>query len=156
LKARLLRRWKPHYQKLCLVTYPQIVELSNVTYRTGAFYVKWYLPHSVATEHHGRTRKVEVKDHKVVWNHEITAPLRMTVDTGGTLQESWLHLEILVEHPDTKPSELGTLKLNLAEYVEASEHSGEEGVSRRYLLQDSKVNSTITVQNHSPPADKPF
>lgn len=43
---------------------------------------------------------------------------------------------------------LGTLTLNLAEYVEESEQvggDGDEGVVRRYLLQDSKVNSTLKI-----------
>lgn len=44
---------------------------------------------------------------------------------------------------------LGTVKLNLAEYVEQSEMAtiaGEEpGVTRRYLMQDSKINSTLKV-----------
>jgi hypothetical protein len=38
---------------------------------------------------------------------------------------------------------LGTVRLNLAEYVEASEQEGEDGVCRRYLMQDSKINSTL-------------
>lgn len=36
------------------------------------------------------------------------------------------------------------MSLNLAEYVEESEE-GEEGVTRRYLLQDSKINSTVRI-----------
>lgn len=39
---------------------------------------------------------------------------------------------------------LGFVTLNLAEYVEKSEN-GEEGVTRRYLMQESKVNSTLKV-----------
>jgi hypothetical protein len=42
---------------------------------------------------------------------------------------------------------LGNVSLNLAEYVEESEMGpdGEEGVTRRYLMQDSKINSTLKV-----------
>jgi hypothetical protein len=39
---------------------------------------------------------------------------------------------------------LGYVALNLAEYVEESE-DGEEGVTRRYLMQESKINSTLKV-----------
>lgn len=39
---------------------------------------------------------------------------------------------------------LGYITLNLAEYVEESE-DGEEGVTRRYLMQESKINSTLKV-----------
>ncbi len=46
-------------------------------------------------------------------------------------------------------STLGNVKLNLAEYVEESEgvagEEGEERVVRRYLMMDSKINSTLKV-----------
>lgn len=42
---------------------------------------------------------------------------------------------------------LGHVTLNLAEYVDESEMGpdGEEGVTRRYLMQDSKINSTLKI-----------
>ena len=41
---------------------------------------------------------------------------------------------------------LGHVTINLAEYVEESEATGEEdGVTRRYLMQDSKINSTVKI-----------
>jgi hypothetical protein len=42
---------------------------------------------------------------------------------------------------------LGYVSLNLAEYVEESDigPDGEEGVVRRYLMQESKINSTLKV-----------
>jgi hypothetical protein len=41
---------------------------------------------------------------------------------------------------------LGFVTLNLAEYVEESESAdGEEGVVRRYLMQESKINSTLKI-----------
>lgn len=42
---------------------------------------------------------------------------------------------------------LGYVTLNLAEYVEESEMGpdGEEGVVRRYLMQESKINSTLKI-----------
>ena len=41
---------------------------------------------------------------------------------------------------------LGQVTLNLAEYVEESESGdGEEGVVRRYLMQESKINSTLKI-----------
>ncbi len=64
------------------------------------------------------------------------------------LQESWIYLEVLQEYSSGGKGErivLGNLKLNLAEYVEPSEASGEEGVKRRYLMQESKINSTLKV-----------
>lgn len=42
---------------------------------------------------------------------------------------------------------LGFVTVNLSEYVEESENGteGEEGVVRRYLMQESKINSTLKI-----------
>lgn len=63
------------------------------------------------------------------------------------LQETEIHFEVMQEYPSGARGEriiLGNIKLNLAEYVEASDDS-EEGVCRRYLMQESKINSTLKV-----------
>jgi hypothetical protein len=67
------------------------------------------------------------------------------------LQECFAEFEVLQEYDrGTGRNDritLGTVKLNLAEYVEQSEMvvvPGEDpGVTRRYLMQDSKINSTL-------------
>lgn len=71
------------------------------------------------------------------------------------LQETWIDFEVIQEYSSGGKGErlgLGNIKLNLAEYVEASEHSqgkDEEGVTRRYLMQESKINSTLKVCSSS-------
>ena len=75
-------------------------------------------------------------------------PVRLTMDRSGLLQESAIHFEVLQEYSTSGRGErivLGCLKLNLAEYVDVTEADGEEGVCRRYLMQDSKINSTLKV-----------
>jgi len=89
--------------------------------------------------------------------------VRLAVGKDGMLQECSVNFEILQEYSAGGRGErirLGDLKLNLAEYVEASENpvapsspggginaagegNTEEGVVRRYLMQDSKINSTL-------------
>lgn len=69
------------------------------------------------------------------------------------LQEQWIHLEIIQEYSSSGKGEritLGNIKLNLAEYVDTNDHGhdSEEGVTRRYLMQDSKINSTLKVSLH--------
>jgi hypothetical protein len=51
---------------------------------------------------------------------------------------------------------LGNIKLNLAEYVDRSDD--EEGITRRYLMQDSKINSTlkIGIMMHQVEGDRNF
>jgi len=67
------------------------------------------------------------------------------------LQECWIHFEILQEYQSGGKAEritLGLIKLNLAEYVDAGQHSEGEGgaIIRRYLMQESKINSTLKVE----------
>ncbi|KAF2817622.1 uncharacterized protein BDZ99DRAFT_374428 [Mytilinidion resinicola] len=126
----------------------KIVDLTNVPLVSGSSFVKWHLPHSTAAEHRGRTDKSPIKDHKVAYDYEKTTSVRLTVDKNGMLQESWIHFEVVQEYSVGGRSEriaLGNVKLNLAEYVEQSEADGEEGVCRRYLMQESKINSTLKI-----------
>jgi hypothetical protein len=118
---------------------------------TGTSFIKWHLPHSTSAEHRGRTEKCAIKDHKVFYDYGISVPVRMTVDKGGMLQESWIELEVIQEYSAGGRGEriiLGFVRLNLAEYVESSELAaaeGEDGVTRRYLMQESKINSTLKI-----------
>jgi hypothetical protein len=73
--------------------------------------------------------------------------LRLIVDKSNILQECLIYLEIIQEYNTGGRGEkiaLGNITLNLAEYVE--EDVGREGgVVRRYLMQESKINSTLKV-----------
>lgn len=63
------------------------------------------------------------------------------------LQDFEINFEVLQEYASGARGEkilLGNVKLNLAEYVEASDDT-EDGFTRRYLMQDSKINSTLKV-----------
>lgn len=86
-----------------------------------------------------------------MYDYEHTTSARLVIDKTGMLQESWIVFEVFHEvsaFPGGKGERIrmGTVRLNLAEYVEASEQEGEEGVCRRYLMQDSKINSTLKVK----------
>jgi hypothetical protein len=114
--------------------------------------------HSADAHHRGRTPKCAIRDHKVAYDFAVTVPIRMTIDKNQQLLEQYIHFEVIQEYGGGGRAEritLGTVKLNLAEYVEASEQlisagsaSGEEieGVTRRYLMQQSKINSTLKVK----------
>ncbi|KAH6633561.1 N-terminal C2 in EEIG1 and EHBP1 proteins-domain-containing protein [Boeremia exigua] len=128
----------------------RIVDLNNVPLTSGTSFVKWHLPLSTAAEHRGRTDHCPISEHKVQYNYDATLPVRLTVDKNGMLQESFIDFEVVQEYASSGRGEritLGSVKLNLAEYVEQSELTaalGEDpGVTRRYLMQDSKINSTL-------------
>ncbi|KAI9653763.1 MAG: hypothetical protein M1821_006958 [Bathelium mastoideum] len=126
----------------------KIVDLNNVPLVSGTSLIKWHLPHSTAAEHRGRTNKCMIKDHKVAYEYAKTIPLRMTIDKNGMMQDAAIHFEVIQEYSSGGRGEriqLGNVKLNLAEYVEPSDNEGEDGVTRRYLMQDSKINSTLKI-----------
>lgn len=137
-----------------------IHDLNNVPLVTGSSFVRWHLPSSRAAEHRGRTQKCPIKDHRVQYGYEQQIPVRLTVSKEGMLQECLADFEVQQEYSTSGKNEritLGKLKLNLAEYVEASEMQAPgspgtapeaEGVVRRYLMQDSKINSTLKIGIH--------
>jgi hypothetical protein len=83
--------------------------------------------------------------------------VRLTIDKNQMLQECDIQFEILQEYNESGRGgrvHLGNVKLNLAEYAQLPEalterdpqdESDDGGITRRYLLQDSKVNSTLKV-----------
>ena len=81
------------------------------------------------------------------WDYEKTIPVRLIIDRNGYLQDSEIHFEVLQEYSSGARGErilLGNVKLNLAEYVEGSDDT-DGGITRRYLMQESKINSTLKV-----------
>ena len=79
----------------------------------------------------------------------------MTIDKSSLLQETEIDFEILQEYSEGARHGrvvLGQVKLNLAEYADRShlEHERvldpeDDGITRRYLMQNSKINSTLKV-----------
>lgn len=126
----------------------KIIDLNNVPLVSGTSYVKWHLPSSSSAEHRGRTSKELIREHKVSWEYEKNLPVRLVIDRNGMLQESEVHFEVMQEYSSGARGEriiLGNVKLNLAEFVDGGE-DGEATVTRRYLMQDSKINSTLKVR----------
>jgi hypothetical protein len=86
----------------------------------------------------------------VVWDYDITLPVRIVIDSKtNMLHECIINFEVVQEYAgNTKPEKihLGHVGLNLSEYVDCAENGEEdEGITRRYLMQDSKINSTLRV-----------
>ena len=120
---------------------------------TGACYVKWHLPSSTAAEHRGKTHRAPIKDHLVTWDYEQRLEIRLIVDKHGNLQSSDIEFKVVQEYAVGAKGEramLGIVKLNLAEYVLACDET-EEPMCRRYLLKESKINSTLKVRSLGQP-----
>lgn len=161
--------------------FPQLYDLNNVPLVSGSSYIKWHLTHSIHAEHRGRTDKCPISNHKVDFAFSKVIPhIRISVDKSNTLQECPIEFEITQEFAVTEKIALGTVRLNLSEYVEESEAVAKDsfgspgrrrasigvsptsaphppgkgiekdrevhdGIIRRYLMQDSKVNSTLKI-----------
>ncbi|KAI9734425.1 MAG: hypothetical protein M1818_006813 [Claussenomyces sp. TS43310] len=126
----------------------KIIDLNNVPFTSGASYVKWHLPGSTSAEHRGKTDKAIIKEHKVVWEYEKTLVVRLTIDKTNMLQECLINFEVVQDYNYGGRGEkitLGHVGLNLAEYVESYDEGDDEGVTRRYLMQESKINSTLKI-----------
>lgn len=117
--------------------------------------MKWHLPSSSAAEHRGRTGKAHIHDHKASWDYSKEIPVRLTIDKSTQLQQCEVHFEIIQEYNELKGGRvhLGNVKLNLAEYtrmpeafLDEDQDGTEDGmITRRYLMQDSKVNATLKI-----------
>lgn len=136
----------------------RVLDLNNVPLVSGSSFVKWHMPSSTAAEHRGRTQKYPIRDHRVDYEYEQQIPVRLVVGKDGMLQECNIIFEVLQEYSGSGRGEritLGNVKLNLSEYVEAGDPTTpgvnspttdpSEGIVRRYLMQDSKINSTLKI-----------
>ncbi|CAG8415902.1 unnamed protein product [Penicillium salamii] len=124
----------------------RIIDINNVPLGSSVAFVRWRLPSSSATEHQGHTEKANLSDHRAYWTYEKSLQVRLTIDRTSMLQECEINFEVIQEFtssPISEKSVLGKIKLNLAEYVDKVEE--DEGVIRRYLMHESKVNSTVKI-----------
>ncbi|OBT68511.1 hypothetical protein VE03_02870 [Pseudogymnoascus sp. 23342-1-I1] len=125
----------------------QIIDLNNVPLVAGQSYVKWHLPMSTAAEHRGTTSKAPIKEHKVTWDYERTLAVRLSMDKTNMLQECCIEFEVIQDYNGGARGEkitIGRVRLNLAEYADIHDEEGQVMV-RRYLMQDSKINSTVKI-----------
>lgn len=102
---------------------------------------------STAAEHRGVTPKGPIKDHKVSWDYEKKLLVRLSMDKTNMLQECLIVFEIMQDYNVGGRGEkttIGKVRLNLAEYADLHGEDG-ECVTRRYLMQDSKINSTVKI-----------
>ena len=123
----------------------------------GQVYIKWHLPSSSSAEHRGRTDKARIREHKATWEYTKNIPVKLTIDKSQALQPCDIMFEILQEFHDGGRGgrvHLGNVKLNLAEYTNTIEPDvddpdptadGSGMITRRYLMQDSKVNATLKI-----------
>lgn len=102
---------------------------------------------STAAEHRGTTSKAPIKEHKVTWEYERSLLVRLSMDKTNMLQECFIEFEVIQDYNGGARGEkitIGRVRLNLAEYADIHDEEGKVMV-RRYLMQDSKINSTVKI-----------
>lgn len=130
-----------------------IIDLTNIPLVVGKVYVKWHLPSSSSADHRGKTDRSSIIEHRATFDFTKDLTTRLTIDKNLALQPCELHFEILQEYHDGGRGgrvHLGNVIINLAEYANAAESNvddeAENGmITRRHLMQDSKVNATLRI-----------
>lgn len=116
---------------------------------TGKVLVKWQHSH---TAFGGTTKEGKIQDHKVTWGHKAESNAWISISRTGELQESHLQLNVIqvlsLGNDKTERVDLGVVKLNLSQFVNICETTKSE-FCQRYLLQNSKINSTLKVRSAS-------
>ncbi len=83
-----------------------------------------------------------MKNHIVTWNHEFQCEVTMVIGKDEYLQPCELILQLKQEVNGTKNIEdLGEVVIDLAEYANMPT------TTRKYLLQEAKINSAIRVES---------
>src|SRR5271156_5615515 len=119
----------------------QIHELSSIPLVTGQVFVKWHVLHSSSGECRGKTERAPIIDHKAGWqDYRRECTFKVSVGRNGMLLERMLIMEVWVEMISGRERiRIGNVAVNLSEYASVKSET------RRYLLQESKMNSTIKV-----------
>ena len=130
------------HRRVQFETQVNIESLTDVPLVHGLLYCKYRLRNAL-NEQKGATAAVNVKDHAVHWNSVFTLKITMVLDKDNSLMPCMLHLNVKKDMVGGKKSEsIGCVDVDLAEYAQS------KFSTRQYLLQQSKMNSTlkITVQ----------
>jgi N-terminal C2 in EEIG1 and EHBP1 proteins len=119
----------------------QIHELSSVPLVTGQVFVKWHILNSSSADCRGKTDRVPIVDHKSSWSdYQRECMFKVGIGRNGVLQERMLMMEVWVEMISGRERfRIGHVGVNLSEYASVKRET------RRYLLQESKMNSTVKV-----------
>ncbi|ORE14598.1 hypothetical protein BCV71DRAFT_229194 [Rhizopus microsporus] len=113
-----------------------IQDLANVPLVSGIYHVKWKLKNAEHTS--GSTSRSPIRDHSIFWGYPINTLAHLVISKDNILGPCELKLQVFQEIGGSKDvSFIGKLTVNLSEYA------GSGLVSRRYLLDECKFNSTI-------------
>ncbi|KAI8826660.1 N-terminal C2 in EEIG1 and EHBP1 proteins-domain-containing protein [Fimicolochytrium jonesii] len=122
---------KVKFEATCVVH-----DLTNLPYVSGLYYVKWKLKMK-----EGSSQKCTVKDHTVTFDTPIPLQPTLIIGKDGVLLpcELILYIRQTGVNAGKGSEDVGRVVVNLAEF------GAERERTRRYLLQDSRVNSILRI-----------
>ncbi|CAG8815387.1 26152_t:CDS:2 [Gigaspora margarita] len=93
-----------------------IHELANIPSIAGLYYVKWKLQNG--NKRRDVTRRVEIKNHSVIWDYKILNSTKLIIGKDGYLMPCELRLSVKQELNGGKEiNSIGKLSLNISEPV---------------------------------------
>ncbi|KAJ2756592.1 hypothetical protein H4R27_001052 [Coemansia aciculifera] len=110
----------------------RIEDLNNVPPLNGLFYVKWRLQ-----DYSGSTPRAPVVNREVRWSQAVEKSADISIAKEGVLAPCELKISIKQEVYPHVHMRVGALTVNLSEYARLS------GSSRRYFLQECRLNCTL-------------
>ncbi|KAI8321270.1 hypothetical protein GQ54DRAFT_186269 [Martensiomyces pterosporus] len=110
----------------------RIDDLNNVPPLNGLFYAKWK-----CQDHSGSSARVPVANREVKWSYVVEKSIDIPVGKDAVLTPCGLRVSIKQEVYPHVRVKIGELAVNLSEYARLS------GSSRRYFLQECKLNCTL-------------
>ncbi|PVV04959.1 hypothetical protein BB560_000525 [Smittium megazygosporum] len=108
--------------------------LDNITLINNLFYLKWNLAGSS-----GSTENLPVSGHSVKLDINLNSKLKIPHDRAKRLTHCNLSVRVGMIKSNNKKARFGDLVVNLSEYARFND------TSRRFILQNCKVNATLKI-----------
>ncbi|PVU91849.1 hypothetical protein BB559_003953 [Furculomyces boomerangus] len=121
-----------------------IHSLDNVTLISSLFYIKWSIK-----KNSGRTGLIPVTNHSVQLNVKIKDSIKINISKDNELSEYYLSVHVYHIGNSEKRLKVGFLNLNLSEYVKM------QNSTRRYILQQCRINATLRISINATQIDGP-
>ena len=117
-----------------------IESLTDIPLVHGRFFVRWKIRNAL-NDQRGATQTIPILDHTVTWNNTFSVKVWLVTDKETSLIPCELSLNVKKEtHGGKKSESIGKVKVDLADFAGGTKFS-----TRMYLLQQSKVNSSLRI-----------
>lgn len=129
--------------------------VTRIPYSSGSAFVRYDINDSTRPEAHGRTRSRPLHHTEVIFGDSIQFKKKIRVRSPSKyLRPCMMKFEVVWEPPDSKSVPIGTLSLDLSQFVNTQERPLSRLVSEESWHKD-KEKATVEV-NQSEPTEGPY